>query len=98
MKILSLFNQSKEEKQEKANLRAAKALKRGQEALIDKLEADKDKLLGKMEKLLDVSSGSVASNWNEEFQAAKVDLVMKEKEIELAKETNKEYFSEGTKA
>ena len=94
MKILSLLTQSKEEKAKKAAERAARTLRRGQEALIDKLEAEKDKLTDKQESLLNLSGKSVPANWNEDFQNATVELSLIEKKIEIANATLEEYFTE----
>lgn len=97
MKILSIFTLSKEEKEKKAAERAARTLQRGQGALIDKLEAEKDKLEETMHKLLNLKVGDVDANWNQKFQDAKVALTLKSKEIEIANETTEEYFTEESK-
>lgn len=94
MKILGLLTQSKEEREKKAAERTARTLKRNQEALIDNLEAQRDDLEDKKSKLLNLSSGKVPSNWNEEFQEATVQLELIEKKIEIAEKTLTEYFTE----
>lgn len=97
MKILEILGASKEAKEKKAIERAGRALSRGQGALVDRLEAEKDALQDKLEKLLDIKVGNISESWNEDFHKAKVDLKLKLAEIEIAKETTEEYFSEDKK-
>lgn len=95
MKILSLFKMSKEDKENKEVERLGRSLKRGQEALIDKLDAEKDKLENTIEKLESLEPSKVnADTWNTDYHKAKVDLKLKEAEIAIAKEISNELFSE----
>jgi len=59
MKILSLFTKTKEEKDAKVAGRTAKALKRGQEALLDTLEARRDAAQETMDKLVEEKISSI---------------------------------------
>ena len=99
MKILSLLTQSKESKEQKAAERAARGLERGQQALIDRLEAQKDELLSKKEALLDLNVKKISDEWNDKFQNILVDLELVDVKIKLANKTLEEYFtiSEATK-
>ena len=96
MKILELFVTSKEEKEKKQAERVAKALKRGQEALLDELEAKKDKAQDIIDGLLvsEVSKVNTAT-FNKEYHDAKVELVLIEQEIKIAKEVNEELYTDG---
>ena len=94
MKILTIFTESKEEKDRKAAERAARALVRGQGALTDRLEAERDALQDELDKLLNLKVGKVSSSWNEDFHKAKVNLALKVAEIDIAKATTEEYFTE----
>ena len=95
MKILSILTQSKEEKEQKAALRIAKALRRGQEALIDKLEGEKDEHQTTIDSLKEVSLKTVdTKTWNAKYQDAIVELALIDKRIEIANATNKELFTD----
>lgn len=97
MKILSLFAVSKEEKELKEQKRIGRALKRGQEALLDKLEARKDEAQETIEKLVDGKINKInTETFNETYHKAKLELVLVAKEIEIAKEVQKELYTEET--
>ena len=95
MKILSLFTSTKEEKDAKIAARTAKALKRGQEALIDKLEAREDKAQETIDKLVEGKISSInTETFNETYHKAKLDLVLVAKEIEIAKAVQTELYTD----
>ena len=97
MKILEILGLSKESKDKKAQERIARQLKRGQEKLIDDLDAKKDSLIAKKEKLESISvssSQSTIDSWNTEYHAILVDMKLLDKEIDIAKETLKEMFTD----
>lgn len=95
MKILDLMGMSKDELEKKKQKRTAKALARKQASLVDKLEDERDDLVAKRESLLEIKTDEVnVDTWAEDFHRAKVNITLKEKEIEIAKETEEEYFSE----
>jgi hypothetical protein len=93
MKILEFFTASKEDKDKKHAERISKALKRGQEALIDRLESDADKAQDTMDRLLggDVSKINTET-FNEKYHEARMEILLLEKEIEIAKATLLELF------
>lgn len=94
MKILSLFTKTKEEKDAKVAQRVAKALKRGQEALLDSLEARKDVAQETMDRLVEGKiSGINTSTFNQTYHEAKLEIVLVEKEIDIAKEVQEELYS-----
>lgn len=98
MKILSLFTKTQEEKEAKQATRVAKALKRGQEALLDKLEARKDKAQETIDKLVEGKISDINTDtFNEIYHKAKLDLVLVEKEIEIATEVNEDLYSNAKK-
>lgn len=95
MKILEILGQSKDQLEEAALLRKAKALKRNQERLVDKLEEKRDNLESKKANLLAVNSKTVNEDtWNEDFQNVQVELATIGQEIRIATETMNEYFTE----
>tara|TARA_R110000851_G_scaffold305835_1_gene463978 strand:- start:146 stop:445 length:300 start_codon:yes stop_codon:yes gene_type:complete len=99
MKILTLFTKTKEEKEKKAAARTAKALKRGQEALLDKLEARKDSAQEIMDRLVEGKISSINTDtFNQTYHDAKLDIVLVEKEIEIAKEVQSELYSDDNEA
>lgn len=94
MKILSLFAVSKEEKEVKAQGRIGKALKRGQEALIDGLEARLDAAQDTIDKLTEGKLSKINTDtFNEVYHKAKVELKLVKAELEIAKEVNEELYS-----
>lgn len=98
MKILDLFKVSKEEREEKKVERLGRALKRGQEKLIDDLDDKRDSLQKKKDDLESLSVDKVNENtWNKEYHQAIVDLKMIDKEIEIAKETMNQLFTDEEK-
>tara|TARA_R110000796_G_scaffold231853_4_gene349920 strand:+ start:9069 stop:9371 length:303 start_codon:yes stop_codon:yes gene_type:complete len=95
MKILAMLTQSKEEMATKKALRAAKSLKRKQEALIDGLEDCKDTFQAKKESLLSVTAAKIDENsWNQEYQDTQVELHLIVKQIEIANATLTELFTD----
>mgnify|MGYP000235848869 CR=1 FL=1 len=97
MKILSLFSATKEEREKKAAVRVAKALKRGQESLIDKLEERKDKAEETIAKLVEGKISNInTETFNQTYHDAKLELVLVEKEIEIANEVKEELYSDAT--
>lgn len=95
MKILEILGQSKDQLEEAALGRKAKALKRNQEKLVDKLEEKRDDLEAKKSNLLAVNSKTVnEETWNTEFQDVQVELATIGEEIRIAKQTMDEYFTE----
>ena len=98
MKILDLFKVSKEEREEKKVERLGRALKRGQEKLIDDLDDKRDALQKKKDDLESLSVDKVNEDtWNKEYHQAIVDLKMIDKEIEIAKETMSQLFTDEEK-
>lgn len=98
MKILSILTADSKTVEANKAKRSARALKRKQEALIDQLEGERDDILSQKEALENVTVSSVnESTWATEYQACKVNLALKEKEIEMANETLKEFFAEEKK-
>lgn len=98
MKILELLYLDRKSLDEKKALRKAKAMKRGQESLVDKLEAEKDTLLDKKESLLILDVEKTDENtWNVAFQQVQLDLLRKEKELQVCRQTLLEYFTSDTK-
>lgn len=94
MKILTLFKMSKEDRTSKEIERLGKSLLRRQEDLIDKLESEKEKLDDKLSALQNLEPGKVNTDtWNKDYQNAKVELKMKEAELNVALDTLKELFS-----
>lgn len=99
MKILSLFKMSQEDKENKEVERLGRSLRRGQEALIDKLEAEKEKLESTIERLETLSPSKVnPDTWNTDYHRAKVDLKLKQAEIDIAKDISNDLFTESTNA
>lgn len=98
MKILDLFKVSKEEREEKKVERLGRALKRGQEKLIDDLDDKRDALQKKKDDLESLSVDKVNEDtWNKEYHQAIVNLKMIDKEIEIAKETMFKLFTDEEK-
>lgn len=94
MKILSLFKMSPEDRQKKELERLGKTLSRRQEDLVDKLDAEKEKLEDKIHILESLEPSKVnVDTWNTDYLKAKVDLKLKEAEIEIAKDISKELFT-----
>lgn len=99
MKILSLFTMSKEDRQKKEVERLGKTLFRRQEDLVDKLDSEKDKLEDKIHALENLAPDKVnVDTWNKDYHEARLDLKLKEAEIEIAKEISKELFSDEKEA
>lgn len=95
MKILSLFSATPEEREKKAAARIGKALKRGQEALIDKLEDRKDKAEETIAKLVEGKISKInTETFNDTYHKAKLDLVLVNKEIEIANEVMEDLYSD----
>lgn len=94
MKILSLFTKTKEEKDAKVAARVAKALKRGQEALLDKLEARKDAAQETMDRLVEGKISSInTSTFNQTYHEAKMEILLVEKEIEIAEGVQEDLYT-----
>ena len=86
MKILSLFAATKEEKELKQAKLVARALKRGQEALLDSLEARRDAAQEVIDKLVIGKIGSInTATFNQTYHDAKLEIVLVDKEIAIAK-------------
>ncbi len=85
MKILNLFSKSKEERDQKQNERTAKALKRGQEALIDGLEKRADDAQNTIDKLVEGDISSInTETFNKTYHEAKLELILVEQELKVA--------------
>ena len=98
MKILQLFTVSKEEREKRQAQRVAKALKRGQEALLDKLEARKDKAQETIDKLVEGKIDKInVETFNQKYHDAKLEIILVTKEIEIAQEVMKELYSDEVK-
>ena len=95
MKILELFGLSKEQRQSADNERKAKALRRQHEALIDKLEANKDKLLGEKADLLDLTGKTDIEGWVDKYQKVLMDIEIVDAKIKVANQTQEELFTDG---
>lgn len=94
MKILQILGQSKEELAKAALTRKANAIKRNQETLIDDLEAKRDDVQAKQDKLISVSVDKVnEKTWAKDYHETTMELALIEKEIEIAKNTLKEFFT-----
>lgn len=101
MKILELLGLSKTDKDKKAQERIGRQLKRGQEKLIDDLDAKRDALVTKKEKLESITADTAQSqidSWNNDYHKILVDLKLIDKEISIAKETLEEMFSDDVKS
>ena len=95
MKILSLFAVSKEEKELKEQKRIGKALSRGQEALLDTLEARKDAAQDTIDRLTEGKLSKINKDtFNQTYHEAKLELVLVSKEIEIATEVQKELYTD----
>ena len=95
MKILAILTQSKKSVEKNKALRKAKALYRKQGTLMDKLEEKRDEQISKREQLLSITLENVNEDtWNEEYQACQVEMKMLDAQIQIAKETYDELFSE----
>lgn len=95
MKILSLFSATKEEREKRQAERTAKALKRGQEALLDELESRKDKAQATIDKLVEGKIENInTTTFNKEYHKAKLELVLVDKEIEIAKEVMEDLYTD----
>ena len=94
MKILSLISKSKEEKDLNNLKRVGRALARKQEELLDKLEARKDAAQDTIDSLLDGEVKNInLDTFNTDYHNAKLELLVVEKEISIAKEVQKELFT-----
>lgn len=95
MKILEILGQSKDQLEEKKKARVGKALARKQAALLDDLEEKKDNLSMKLANLLEIKTDTVnVETWATDYHNAKMEYVLIEEEIKLAKETQAEFFTE----
>jgi len=95
MKILSLFTKTKEEKESKQAARVAKALARGQEALIDRLEAQKDACLEKVERMTEGKIADINTNtFNDTYHNAIIEANLIDKQLEIARKTQAELYSD----
>ena len=95
MKILSLFTKTKEEKDAKQAVRVCKALKRGQESLLDSLEEKKDKAQEVIDKLVEGKISSINTDtFNKSYHEAKLDVLTYTKEIEIATEVMADLYSD----
>jgi hypothetical protein len=100
MKILTILGFKKSDKDKKVQERIARQLKRGQEKLIDDLDAKKDKLLVKKESLEVITvetSDNILEKWNQDYHQVLVDIRLVEAEITIANETLTEMFTENEK-
>ena len=108
MKNLFVKNLTKSNNEIKATRaeRIAKATEKSQRSLVDKLDAEVDKLKARMEDLEDLSPDTELSlqpvkdgefnsdNWVAEMQRTQIALANKELELEIAKRTYAKYFTE----
>ena len=108
MKNLFVKNLTKSNNEIKATRaeRIAKAAEKSQRSLVDKLDAEVDKLKARMEDLEDLSPDTELSlqpvkdgefnsdNWVAEMQRTQIALANKELELEIAKRTYEKYFTE----
>ena len=95
MKILDLLGIDKETRKANKTKRIGKALQRSQDSLIDDLEARRDDLLETKESLLSQKIDKVdPKTWNSKYHNSITELMMIEKEIEIAKATMEELFSD----
>ena len=108
MKNLFVNNLTKSNNEIKATRaeRIAKAAEKSQRSLVDKLDAEVDKLKARMEDLEDLSPDTELSlqpvkdgefnsdNWVAEMQRTQIALANKELELEIAKRTYEKYFTE----
>lgn len=100
MKILQILGLKKSDKDKKTQERIARQLKRNQEKLIDDLDAKRDTLLAKKEKLESITVDTAQSeidSWNTSYHKILVDMKLLDKEIEIANETLNDMFNEKTK-
>lgn len=100
MKILKLLGAKKSEVNAKAQERIERQLKRGQEKLIDDLDAKRDTLLAKRDALESITVETPQSQldaWNSDYHKVIVDLALLDKEIEIANTTLKDMFDEKNK-
>ena len=94
MKILNLFSKSKEERDQKQNERTAKALKRGQEALIDGLEKRADDAQNTIDKLVEGKISAINTDtFNQTYHDAKLELVLVEAELKIAGEVRDDLYT-----
>lgn len=94
MKILGLFTTTKEEKDAKVAARTAKALKRGQEALIDSLEARKDEAQETLDRLVEGKIKDIdTKTFNKKYHDAKVEITLVDKELEIANAVMSDLYS-----
>jgi hypothetical protein len=96
MKILDLFLSSEEDKEERQAKRVAKALKRGQEALLDKLEGKKDEAQGTLDRLVGGKVSEIdTENFNQRYQDASVAIILIDQQIKIAEGVMKDLYSNG---
>ena len=90
-----MLSTSDKELEVKKTGRMGKALKRSQESLIDRLEAEHDKLQGDIEELESVTTKTVdTGSWCEEYQKAKIALGVISHKIKIANATLAEFFTD----
>lgn len=95
MKILAILGTSKDELKQKQLVIVGKQLKRNQEKLIDDLETKSLELEAKKNALETVTFETVnQKTWNDEYHKVLVDTKLINAEIEIAKETLEELFSD----
>jgi len=95
MKFLTLLNQDPTIRQNNKAVRAAKAVKRKQESLIDSLEARKDEAADALDKLKNVTLDNLnQETWAADYHAAQLELQLIDVEIKLANETLTELFGD----
>lgn len=95
MKILGLFTSTKEEKDAKVAARVAKGLKRGQEALIDGLEARVDAAQDTIDKLTEGKIKDIdTKTFNQKYHDAKVEITLVKKELVIAKEVMADLYAD----
>ncbi len=98
MKILEILNLDKKSREEKETLRVAKALKRNQEALVDKYDKEVDDAQAKVDKLLLITPETVnTASWNQDFHNALLDVEASQVNLDTAKETLETYFTDSKK-
>lgn len=98
MKILDLFLTSEEDKQAKEAKRVGRALKRGQEALMDKLEGKKDAAQAVLDKLVGGKVSDIdVDTFNEKYQEASVAIILIEQQIKIAEGVTKELYTDAKK-
>ncbi len=98
MKILEILNLDKKSREEKETLRIARALKRNQEALVDKYDKEVDDAQAKVDKLLLITPETVnTTSWNQDFHNALLEVEASEVNRDTAKLTLETYFTDSKK-